>query len=409
MIRRKPALARILLLVMMALIARPASAAVEESSAKKNLIVGKWAYKRLTKAHNLINKKRYRDALESLDSLMRKKGLNDHERALTWQTYGFVWSSRGNLPKAIKCFERCLELNALAEGAQRDLRFNLGQLYLATKRYKKALELLTSWISQVENPSPHAQHLIAMAYVQNKQHRKALAYAKKAVAGVKKPSESWLQFLLSLHFQLKQHKDVARVLEQLVSRFPRKTYWIQLAAIYSELKQEQRSLAVLEIAYVQKFLDKDSELMNLASLYMHNGIPYKAAMLLEEGIASGVIERNEKSLKLLAESWLHAREIKRALHPLSNAARLSEKGDLYLRLAQIHLKREKWSQAVASLKKALKKKKIKDRGSVYLLMGIANYRLNRYGSAKHAFTKALARENTKDSAKMWLRAMRTRS
>ena len=90
--------------------------------------------------------------------------------------------------------------------------------------------------------------MLAVAYSQVKNLRKALHLAQTAVRRSRRPQESWLQLQLSLHYELKHRWEVVHVLERLIARYPKKkSYWIQLAAIYSQLKEDRRLLAVLDL------------------------------------------------------------------------------------------------------------------------------------------------------------------
>lgn len=375
---------------------------------EQNFIVGKWAYVRLENAHELIGQKKYKEATEVLDSLKRKKVLNNHERAMMWQTYGFVQSSQEKFSEAIESFEKCLSLNAMPEGATIEIEFNMGQLYLAVKQYKKAAATLNGWIQKVENPSANSLYLVAMAHAQNRDNKQALEFAYKAIDKAKIPQESWYQFVLSLHFQLNQFQKVAKNLEILVTRFPKKSYWLQLSSVYAKLKLNDKSFAVLELAYLQNYLDKESELLNLASLFMHHQIPYKAAQVLEKGIKSGVIRRTEKSLRMQAEALLGAKEPELAIAPLQEAAGLTDDGNLYVQLAQIHLGNEQWDKAQRALTKALQKKTLSDPATTYLLLGITRHNLEQWRPALNAFNKAYKHERTKQSAGQWIQIVQSK-
>ncbi len=372
---------------------------------RKNFVVGKWAYHKLDKAHKAIAKGQYGVAMKAMESMKRKVRLNDHEKALMWQTIGYIHSSKEQFGKAIKAFEKCLALDALPEGAALDTRYNLGQLYMANRQYAKAASVLKAWIAQVDKPSPDAKYMLALALTQTKQWSQALRWTKEAIAGVRKPQEGWLQLQMSIHFELKQLGEVARVLKRLIARYPKKTYWMQLAAVYAELKQTERSLAVLELADDQGMLTSGSELKNLASLYMHHNVPYKSAQVLQRGMQAGVIKRTERTLTTLGEAWLRAREFERALGPLEQAAKLAAKGNLYMRVAQIHMERERWKKAAAAIQAGLAKGGLTDTGNAHLLLGIARFRADKLMDARKAFQKALGYKNVRQSAENWLKAI----
>ncbi len=372
---------------------------------KKNFVVGKWAYQRLSKAHKFIAKGKYSKALAEMESMKRKRKLNDHERALMWQTIGFIYSSQEKYPKAIKAFEKCLSLNALPSGSMLDTQYNMGQLYMANRQYRKASQVLLDWIGKVDKPAPDSKYILALSLTQTKQWHQALRWAKDAVASVKRPQEGWLQLLMSIHLELKQLKEVANVLQRVITLYPKKTYWMQLSAVYGELKQSAKALAVLELAYKQGMLTKESELKNLASLYMHEGIPYKAAQVIEKGMASGMIKKTERNLTILGEAWIRSREFDKAIGPLSSAAKLSKNGNLYIRVAHIQLEKEQWKKAISSLNSALGKGGLTDAGNAYLLLGIANMRLGKFAASKKAFNKAMSFSNTRKSAESWMKSL----
>jgi tetratricopeptide (TPR) repeat protein len=386
-------------LVVLVALSTSAAAAENEGS---GYTVGKWAFKRLNEAQELLGGKKYRKALEVMEVMKRRKRINNYERAMMWQTFAHIYSAQNKLKKASSCFERCLELEALPEAAALNTQFNLGQLYLATKRYRDAVRVLGAWIDKAKNPTPQAQFMLAVAYSQVKHLRRALHMAQKAVGRVERPQESWLQLQLSLHYELKQRWEVVHVLERLIARYPRKkTYWIQLAAIYSQLKEERRLLAVLALMDRQKMLTKQSELINLAAAFQQHGVPRRAALVLERGLASGAIKRSSKTLAQLASAWTAAREIGRAIKPLRRAARLSRNGELHVRLAQLELKRERWRQAIRALRTALRRK-LKNPGAAYMLLGYAHYQAGQHASALAAFKRAGSYVNTKRSARGWI-------
>ncbi len=372
-------------------------------------VVNAWAGKQLNKAHKAIDKKNFKEALELMNTMSGRRRINEYEKALMWQTYAYIYTSQEKMGKAIEAFEKCLATQAMPEAAALQIEYNLGQLYIASQKFRKAVAILTQWLGKVENPSPESKRLLAIAHVQLKQYSQALKYAKQAVAAVRAPKESWLQLLLSIHFEMKQLKKVAQILERIIPRFPKKNYWMQLAAVYNELGQEAKSLAVFELIYQQGMLKTNSELQNLISLYLQEDVPHKAAQVLGEEIKNGKFPPNEKNMTLLADSWLRARELDHAIEPLRAAAKLSTKGDLFVRLAQVFMEQEKWKKAAEALSSGIKKKEMTDRGNAHLLLGIIQFRSKSYNKARESFQKAGQFGNVSNSAKQWLKVVREKT
>jgi tetratricopeptide (TPR) repeat protein len=375
----------------------------EEKKERKNYTVTPPVYKRLNAAQELMAEDDYAGATQQLDALSKKKKLNPHERALMWQIYAYVQSNQEDYAGAIKSFEKCLAVDALPPSTASSVRYNLGQLYMAEERFADASKTLELWLSQANNPAPSAYYLIAIAKTQQELFKEALPYAEHAIQNSRKPNEAWLQLALSLHFELEQRKEVARILEVLVSHFPKKNYWKQLASAYAMLGKEKRSLAVLELAYRQGFLTSESELENLAHMYLYHEVPYKAGMLVERALEEKKIPNDQQSWELLADSWLHAREFDRALEPLERAASLSEDGEVYVKLAQLHLQQQKWSKARSALEAALAKGDLDDPGGAHILVGVTNVNEKRFQDAKRAFAEAKKYEKNRKAADNWLK------
>jgi tetratricopeptide (TPR) repeat protein len=208
---------------------------------------------------------------------------------------------------------------------------------------------------------------------------------------------------MALYYEKRNYEEIANVVEQLVVRFSSRTYWVQLSAVYSELGRDEDSLAVMELAYEQDFLESDNQLRRLAQMYLFHQVPYYAAKVVEKGLASEQIEADEEAYELLANSWLSAREYDKALSPLARAAALSQGGDLYVRLAHVRIEREEWNEARNALSSAIDKGDLRHPGNAHLLLGIANYSAKRPNAAKSAFRQARNYDDSKKSADQWLR------
>ena len=87
----------------------------------------------------------------------------------------------------------------------------------------------------------------------------------------------------------------------------------------------------------------------------------------------------------------------------TSAPGLSDGGDLYVRLAQVHIQREKWQEAADALRQAIEKGGLEKLGDAQLLMGIVYYSQQRPESARTWFARARKHEATREEADTWLR------
>ena len=184
-----------------------------------------------------------------------------------------------------------------------------------------------------------------------------------------------------------------------------KTYWMQLSSIYLNLKDDDGSLAVMEMAYRLNLFKDGKDFIRLAQLFMHRGIPHKAGRLIRKGLKEGRIEDSEKTWELLSNAWAQAKETKLVIQALEHAANHSDKGDLYVRLAQLKIDQEKWSEAVTALKAAFKKNITKRKGNAYLMLGLACYRLKDARKSRNALLEAVKFEEAKKVANQWMKQL----
>jgi tetratricopeptide (TPR) repeat protein len=373
-------------------------------SGRKVMGVRPWAYKYLEEAYTTLEKESYPDTLATLDHMRRKdRRLNAHERALMWQTYAYVYAAQEHYQDAIGAFEKALMGDAMPDAAMQNVRYNLAQLYLVLERYDDAIAGFQTWLQHTTEPTPNGYFMLAMAYLQKNDAEKALVYARQvvSVAG-EHPREPWLQLLASLLMQNGAYKEAAPVMEQLVALFPKKSYFTQLSALYGELGQHDRSLATLELAYVQGLLDDGQELKTLAQLYLYNQVPVKAAHVLEEAAAAGLLPDDSESWQLLGEAWLQAKERDKAMEPLTKAARLAPNGEAWMRLARVQLDEGDWGAARDSLNAAIHRGGLSDPGSAYVLIGITHVSQDQLVAARTAFEQAKTYATTEDVAVQWL-------
>lgn len=366
--------------------------------------VGAWAAKRIDRAYAELKDERYDEMRLTLDEMRANPKLNARERALMWQAYAYLHTAQDDYKAAADDMEEALAAHGLDPTAAMQMRYNLAQIYVLLERPDEAIREFDTWFATAPNPSGTAYYMHAMAHAQKGDKNRALDLARTAVEkGGDEPKEAWLQLVASILVEQKQYAEAVPVLQRLIERFPKKTYWLQLSAVYSGLERSDDALAVLELAHEQGMLTQRSERMTLAQLYLYNQIPAKAAAVIEQGIADGVIEPDARTYALLADSLLHSRQRDRAVPALRKAAALSADGNASMRLAQVYLEREDWVDARGALAQAIDKGNLTSPGHAYLLLGIANANQKRWGEAESAFSEAAAFEPVKGSAEYWLK------
>lgn len=340
-------------------------------------------------------------ARELLEGLNPKR-LNPYERALVYRMQAFVAYNATDYAGAIANFEKVLAEEILPIRDESKIRFNIAQIHASLQQWPEALAALDRWERYAEAPDPLAHYLRGIAHYQLEDLDSALLWAEKAVDLSPDPPEGWLQLLAGLYVQKEDYEKATPVLEELVVRFKKRQYWVQLSLIYGARDDYRHSLAVQQVAYVQGLLVEDKELRRLARSYLYANLPYPAAKVLEKGLAEGRITRDAEALELLANSWIAAREYEKALEPLLEAAELAKDGNLYVRLGQVYMQREDWGRATEMLEKAVEKGGLKNAGNTQLLLGISYYNDQRVEQARSSFARARQDDATREAADKWI-------
>lgn len=343
-----------------------------------------------------------KEGMELLDKLNLRR-LNPYERALVYRLKAYVAYAAGQYPVTIENFEKVLAEEVMSPEADNRIRFNIAQVHAALQQWNEVVTSLDRWFRYVEgDPDPLAYYLLGVSYFQLDKIDLAIANTEKAVDLSPEPAEGWLQLLAALYIQKEDYASATPILEELVVRFPKKIYWVQLALIYGARDNYRFSLAAQQAAYVQGLITEDKELRRLARSYLYNDLPYPAAKVLEKGLEDGEIEKDASAYELLANSWIAAREYDRALAPLRKAAERSKDGNLFVRLGQVHLQREEWDQAARTLGDALAKGGLDKPGEAKLLLGIAYYNGGQLERARAALQTALPYDATRAEAERWI-------
>ena len=249
--------------------------------------------------------------------------------------------------------------------------------------------------------------LEAQAMYQNGRYQDALEPIQKAIAKAEDEGdvakENWLILARAIHYELGQTDGVAKMLEKLVVNYSKPEYWLQLAGVYGQLEKNAKQLAVLEAAYQQGFVEKPSELRNLAQVYYLNELPYKAAEIMEQGLSNGKLDNTLSNRKFYAQSLMQAKEYDAAIEAYQQAAELGDRGDMLAQAAQLALNIDRNDVALELAQQALAAGELKNPGNMYLVQGMVHVNQKQYQKAVAAFQSAQDYEATQAAASQWVR------
>jgi tetratricopeptide (TPR) repeat protein len=401
------------------LVALPAAAQEDEDAAeresrsqktKQAQAVSKEVYDRIQKAQELVDAKDYPGALRLLNSLYNPDKLTEYEQSNVLNYIGFVYYNMDDVPGAIRTYERMLAIPSLEETLRKQTTYTMAQLYTMQEQYNKALTTLDKWFQLESNPAPEPFILKAQNLYQVERHAEMIEPIETAMRIArergKEVKEDWYNLLNFAYFRQENYRMVRDIQKIMLVNWPKKRYWFSLAGAYTELGEDENLINAYAAAFDQGMLEKESELVTMAQLFMQREVPYKAGQLLEKEMAAGRISKDAKNYRLLSQAWQLSMEDEKAIPALTEAARLSNDGELDVRLGNALLNTGKYTECVDAVEGGLRKGGLKSPDNAQISLGMCLYNLRRYNNAIAAFQQAAKTPRSRKVANQWISVIR---
>ena len=362
-------------------------------------IVGERTGKKIQKALEAYNNDLIDEALALLYEVNPKAS---YDKAFTDNFIGKMLAGKdGEGKKALQYLKGSVEPKALNDAEHANTLRLVGDLSMQEKEYAQAISFYEKWMDFTCKQDPDIYTRMAQAYYETKQLPKMVEPADKAIALYEKPNKNPFVLKLTSFYERKMFKETVQVAEILVKTFPdNKQWWSQLGFFYMLVEDYKKALSTFEIAYNKGMLSKKSEVKALAQLYATNDIPYKAALLMEKHIKDKLIERDEKSLATLANSFHQAKEYKRAAYYYGEAAKLSNDPDHFRRQGILLHAAEDYKGALKALQAALDKG-AEQKGRIHITMMEAELYTGNFKKALVHAQQAKKDKTTARNARAW--------
>jgi len=380
----------------------------KERKTKETVAMSQQVYESLVEIQAFVEADDFPPALDLINKLQNgKRKMSPYETAQIWNLQAYTYYLMEDYPKSIGAYEKVLAQPELPEALQQSTLKTLAQLHFTVEDYDKALETINRLMASIAEPSADIYMLKGQAYFQMADYEKALGPIKTAIQmnrdQGKVPKENWLLLLRVIYWEMKDFPNMLIVIQELIQEYPKDTYVLTLAGVYSELGDTKKQLALTEALYEKGYIDGKQHAVNLANLYLLHGMPYKAATLLEVEMANGKVEENTRNLRLLSQSWYSARNDRKAIPPLVKAAATGEDSELYMRLAQSYLNLEMWDKAASAAKSGLASGDLKRKDTANIMYGMALFNQRKLEQARRAFQAAGKDNRSKRASQQWIK------
>ena len=358
-------------------------------------------FKKLGEAQEMMDAKEYGLAEQFLkDMLNRSKKYNGNELGNIHNMLGYIAFLKEDFKAAIYAYEQVLAQGEdVTEGLEVTTLYTIAQLSFVVENYQDALDYMELWISKADNPGPEPRIFMGQVYYQMKDYPNALIQIQNGIRIAQergtKVKENWWALVAFLFYEKEDFQGYTDTMKILVRDFPKRDYWIRLAGIYGQEGQERLQLNTLQAAYAGDYFETETDFTNLAGLLMQREAPYKAAKILRDGLDREIVKRSDRNLQSYGQAWQLAQEVDEAIPVFEEAAKLSDDGKIYERLAYLYMEDDQYKQCVTSAQGALDKGGLRKLQTMYIVKGMCEYNQNQLKTARKSFVSCRS-ESRKD-------------
>jgi predicted Zn-dependent protease len=407
---------RIALLLLSGLLAGGLAAAdtkkPDKPQTKVTQTLSQATYKQMDLAQKAFEAKDYKGAEAQLDVLKAKEDkLNDFEKATLWNLYAAVFRAEDDNRRAVDAYVRVLKQNNLPEGLRNDALFSLAQTFFLMEDYRKSIAVLNKWFAVSSDPQPDAYVLLAQAHYQLQDYAGAKEPLLKALTIARQRNlpfkENWLGLLRAVFYELKDYASATKVMELLVTQYPKDTYFMQLAGLYGLQGDQKKQAEMMHVAYLGGYVSNKSDVLNVVRLYMAQGAPQRAVDLLKARLRDKTLDPDVENLQLLAQALSLARDIDESIPVLNKLAGMSGESKHYNYLGQAYMQQGTWAKAADAFDAALKAKDAANADSLRMQLGTALYNDGKLQAARSAFGAIPSSSPNGEAAANWIKFITT--
>lgn len=250
--------------------------------------------KPLQAAQELIKAHKYKEALAKIRDADAVSGKTANE-VQTLERLRFVAASNaGNADDAAKALETLITAGKLPASDQQKFIQAVAVAYYRDKDYGKAIGWLRRYFKEGGNDG-QMRTLLAQSYYLSGDHANVVRQLAADIAAEEKaggkPEEEQLQMLGYSYNQLKDMDGYVRVLEKLVTYYPKPERWADLLARLQRKSgfAERLTLDVYRLKQANGNMNGAGEFMEMAQLALQAGYPAEAKKIVDEGYARNLL------------------------------------------------------------------------------------------------------------------------
>lgn len=290
----------------------------------------------------------------------------------------------------------------------RKLRLKATTLY-AIGDYRGAVAAFDKLIATQGSATADDLILLGNSQVALRDYRSATTTLEKAVAAAQKAGKpaatigKLLEALNSAYHETKNEAKRVETLHRLMAVTPKASVFKQLASVYEvESKKDPVVMANLYRLGSTRGLLSADQYAKYAEVSLDLASPGEAVAMLEKGMASGAIKKDDRNNRLLADAKSQVERLKKGLAQLEKETVATKNGEAEAKLAIAYFTLKNYPKAAEAAKRGISEGKVRRPDDLNMLLGIALVESKKSAEAKNAFkAAAAANEKMRGPANLW--------
>jgi len=237
-----------------------------------------------------------------------------------------------------------------------------------SNQYGAAISKLNEAISMDLNAYERSttMQMMGTAYYEMENYPQAISSFENAI------NAGGLLLLNFLYNNLGMTGKQADIVKQMLQRYPEDiTLWNTWASMLSNGGREDDAFEVKKMLYLGGALKTESEIMQIIQYYSFYEMPYQAAQILEREMNAGVVSKSTDRLIQLSDLLRQAREYKKAIPILQQAAAGAGSGKVYAQLGEALYNDAQCDKAEEAFKQSINLGY--NRGKAWMLIATCRY------------------------------------
>lgn len=323
-------------------------------------------------AQELMASDQWSAALGELSKALAIPDLNPYERSIIYRMQGTSYYQLNQYPTAIAAFEKAIRSGGLLPKESSSLRLNIAQLLIASDEFARGAQMLEDWNRAGGQFKTQHIEMLWQAWSQANQYSRALPWAERWFNAASPKERKHFDTLNYMYNNLNMPAKQADIVKQMINRWPQdKTLWDAWASMLANGGREQEAFEVSKMLYLGGAYSSEQDLSRVVQYYSFYEMPYQAAEILEREMNAGRIQKSSEKLVQLSNLFRQAREYKRAIPILEQAAATSGKAKLYADLGEALYNEGQCNKAEGAFSNAMERGF--DQGKAWMLIANCRY------------------------------------